>query len=60
MDLVDLIHGRSLDIFEVDRYYITVAALKILSEEGKIPVKLVSQAIKTLGIDPEKPEPITQ
>lgn len=46
--------------FEVDRYYITVAALKILSEEGKIPVKLVSQAIKTLGIDPEKPEPITQ
>ncbi|HNC42267.1 MAG TPA: pyruvate dehydrogenase (acetyl-transferring), homodimeric type, partial [Nitrosomonas sp.] len=46
--------------FEVDRYYITVAALKVLSEEGKIPAKLVSQAIKTLGIDPEKPEPITQ
>lgn len=46
--------------FEVDRYYITVAALKVLSEEGKIPAKLVSQAIKALGIDPEKPEPITQ
>lgn len=46
--------------FEVDRYYITVAALKILADEGKIPVKIVTQAIKTLGIDPEKPEPITQ
>lgn len=44
--------------FEVDRYYIVVAALKMLSEEGKIPAKQVAQAIKAFGIDPEKPDPI--
>ncbi len=43
--------------FEVDRYYITVAALKILSEEGKIGKQQVTQAIEKYGIDPEKPNP---
>lgn len=46
--------------FEVDRYYIAVAALKALSEEDKIPAKQVAQAIKTFGIDPDKPDPVTQ
>ncbi|MDV6343233.1 pyruvate dehydrogenase (acetyl-transferring), homodimeric type [Nitrosomonas sp. Is37] len=46
--------------FEVDRYYIAVAALKVLSEEGKVPAKQVAQAIKAFGIDPDKPDPVTQ
>ncbi|MDH3413443.1 MAG: hypothetical protein OEM98_13305, partial [Gammaproteobacteria bacterium] len=45
--------------FEVDRYYVTVAALKALADEGEIPAKKVSDAIKKYGIDPEKPNPIT-
>ncbi len=45
--------------FEVDRYYVTVAALKALADEGTIPAKKVSDAIKKYGIDPEKPNPIT-
>ncbi|MBX9637072.1 MAG: pyruvate dehydrogenase (acetyl-transferring), homodimeric type, partial [Nitrosomonas sp.] len=40
--------------FEVDRFYITVAALKALSEEGKITQQQVTQAIEKYGIDPEK------
>ncbi len=43
--------------FEVDRFYITVAALKTLSEEGKISNQQVAQAIEKYGIDPEKPNP---
>jgi pyruvate dehydrogenase E1 component len=43
--------------FEVDRFYITVAALKILAEEGVIPTQRVVQAIEKYGIDPEKPNP---
>ena len=45
--------------FEVDRNYITLAALKSLADQGDIPVKVVAEAIKTLGIDPEKPNPLT-
>lgn len=45
--------------FEVDRYYITIAALKSLAEEDKIPVKQVAQAIKKFNIDPDKPDPVT-
>lgn len=43
--------------FEVDRFYITVAALNTLSEEGKISNQQVAQAIEKYGIDPEKPNP---
>ena len=43
--------------FEVNRYYVAVAALKALADEGKIPAKKVSEAIKKYNIDPEKPEP---
>ncbi|MER0215433.1 MAG: pyruvate dehydrogenase (acetyl-transferring), homodimeric type [Nitrosomonas sp.] len=45
--------------FEVDRFYITVAALKALSEEGKITQQQVTQAIEKYGIDPEKSNPAT-
>ena len=44
--------------FEVDRYYVAVAALKALAEEGEVPAAKVAEAIKKYGIDPEKPEPL--
>jgi pyruvate dehydrogenase E1 component len=44
--------------FEVNRYYIVVAALKALADEGKISVDKVLEAIKQYGIDPEKPNPL--
>jgi pyruvate dehydrogenase E1 component len=44
--------------FEVDRYYIAVAALKGLADEGTIPVKKVSEAIKKYAIDVDKPNPL--
>jgi pyruvate dehydrogenase E1 component len=45
--------------FEVDRYYVTVAALKALADEGQIEAKKVDEAIRKYGIDPEKPNPVT-
>ena len=45
--------------FEVDRNYIVLAALKALADEGTLPAKTVSEAITKLGIDPEKPNPLT-
>lgn len=48
------------EFFEVNRYYITVAALKSLAEEGKIDAKVVADAIAKYGIDPNKPNPVTQ
>jgi pyruvate dehydrogenase E1 component len=45
--------------FEVDRYYVTVAALKALADDDLIPVAKVSEAIKKYGIDPDKPNPVT-
>ncbi len=45
--------------FEVNRYYITIAALKALADEKSIPVKKVTEAIVKYDIDPEKPNPLT-
>jgi pyruvate dehydrogenase E1 component len=45
--------------FEVDRHYITVAALKALADEGTIPAKTVADAIAKYNIDPAKPAPWT-
>ena len=45
--------------FEVNRYYIVVAALKALSDDAEIDSKIVQQAIAKYGIDPEKPNPVT-
>ncbi|WP_177420110.1 pyruvate dehydrogenase (acetyl-transferring), homodimeric type [endosymbiont of Lamellibrachia barhami] len=45
--------------FEVNRYYIVVAALKILADDGEIDLSNVSKAIKKYKIDPEKPNPTT-
>ncbi|QGX39003.1 pyruvate dehydrogenase (acetyl-transferring), homodimeric type [Permianibacter aggregans] len=45
--------------FEVDRYFITVAALKSLAEKGDVPSKAVKDAITLYGIDVNKPNPVT-
>ncbi|WP_295447227.1 pyruvate dehydrogenase (acetyl-transferring), homodimeric type [uncultured Thiodictyon sp.] len=45
--------------FEVNRYYVAVAALKALADEGTIPAATVAQAIAKYRIDPEKPNPVT-
>jgi len=45
--------------FEVDRYYVAVAALKALADDGVIDAKEVSKAIKLYKIDPAKPNPVT-
>ena len=44
--------------FEVDRKFIVVAALKALSDQGKLDADIVSEAIIALGIDPEKCNPL--
>jgi pyruvate dehydrogenase E1 component len=43
--------------FEVDRHHIVVAALKALADEGRVDEATVSRAIKTQGVDPDKPVP---
>jgi len=44
--------------FEVDRYFVTVAALKALADNGQLEAATVTKAIKKYGIDPEKTEPL--
>ena len=46
--------------FEVDRHYIVVAALKALADEGAVPVAKVKEAMQAFGIDPDKPNPVSQ
>jgi len=45
--------------FEVDRYYVAVAALHALAAEGKVERARVAEAIAKYGIDPDKPNPVT-
>ncbi|MCE8014220.1 pyruvate dehydrogenase (acetyl-transferring), homodimeric type [Halomonas daqingensis] len=45
--------------FEVDRYFVVVASLKALAERGELDRKVVAEAIKKYGIDPNKPNPLT-
>lgn len=47
------------EFFEVNRYFVTVAALKSLADEGAISASVVAQAIEKYGIDPSKPNPVT-
>jgi pyruvate dehydrogenase E1 component len=44
--------------FEVDRYYVTIQALRALANRGEIDVKAVNDAMKKYGIDPAKPSPL--
>jgi len=45
--------------FEVNRYYIVVAALKALADENKILLSKVTKAMKAYQIDPDKKNPAT-
>jgi pyruvate dehydrogenase E1 component len=45
--------------FEVSRFYVAVAALKALAEDGEVPPAKVAEAIKKYGIDAAKPAPWT-
>jgi pyruvate dehydrogenase E1 component len=44
--------------FEVDRYWITLAALSALAEDGQMKKEKVAEAIKKYGLDPNKPNPV--
>ncbi len=44
--------------FEIDRHYIVVAALKALSQDGKVPVQLVADAIAKYGIQTDRINPL--
>ncbi|MDP2762420.1 MAG: pyruvate dehydrogenase (acetyl-transferring), homodimeric type [Sideroxyarcus sp.] len=45
--------------FEVDRFYVVVAALKALADAGTLDVKEVSRALKLYQINADKPNPTT-
>ncbi len=45
--------------FEVDRYYVVLAALKALADEGKLPASKAAEAIKKYKIDTSRPNPTT-
>ena len=45
--------------FEVDRHFVTVAALKALADQGAIKASVVTKALKHFGIDSEKPDPMS-
>ncbi|CCD29001.1 Pyruvate dehydrogenase E1 component [Candidatus Glomeribacter gigasporarum BEG34] len=45
--------------FEVDRYWVAVAALKALADEGTIQSRMVVDALKKYQIDSNKPNPLS-
>ncbi|HEY4375302.1 MAG TPA: pyruvate dehydrogenase (acetyl-transferring), homodimeric type [Burkholderiales bacterium] len=45
--------------FEVNRYWVVIAALRALAEDGAIPAQMVADAIKKYEIDVNKPDPTT-
>jgi pyruvate dehydrogenase E1 component len=47
------------EFFEVNRYYVVLAALKALQEEGKVPATDVAKAMQKFNLNPEKPAPWT-
>ncbi|MBW2698345.1 MAG: pyruvate dehydrogenase (acetyl-transferring), homodimeric type, partial [Deltaproteobacteria bacterium] len=44
--------------FEVDRNFVTAAALKALADEGEIDRGRATEALRKYGIDPDKPSPL--
>jgi len=48
---------RLRHFFEVNRYYVAIAALKALMDDGELTPATVAQAIEKYGIDPGKPPP---
>ena len=50
---------RLRHFFEVDRYFVVVAALSALMEDNVVDASVVASAIKKFNIDPEKANPAT-
>ncbi|HTH76953.1 MAG TPA: pyruvate dehydrogenase (acetyl-transferring), homodimeric type [Trinickia sp.] len=50
---------RLRHFFEVDRYWVAVAALNALADEGTIERKVVADALAKYKLDPNKPNPMT-
>ncbi|HKB86728.1 MAG TPA: hypothetical protein VKD08_11185, partial [Ignavibacteriaceae bacterium] len=48
------------DFFEVDAKHIVIAVLYGLAKEDKIKMNAVEKAIKQLGVDPGKPDPVNR
>lgn len=46
------------NFFEVDRHWVVITALEALAERGEIKPKVVADAIKKFGIDPDKTNPL--
>jgi pyruvate dehydrogenase E1 component len=49
---------RLRDFFEVDARFVTLATLRALEREGAMEGAIVSRAIRDLGIDPDKANPM--
>ncbi len=43
--------------FEVDAEHIAISALEELANQGRFPREQLASAIRTLGLDPDKPNP---
>ncbi len=46
------------DHFEVDRRFVVLATLKALADDGVIERTVLVQAVKKLGVDPDKANPL--
>jgi pyruvate dehydrogenase E1 component len=46
------------EFFEVDARFVAVAALSELARDGKVKADVVQKAIKDLGVNPEKSDPL--
>ena len=51
---------RLRHFFEVNRYFVAVAALKALADDGILSPATVRQAIEKYDIDPAKPDPVME
>jgi pyruvate dehydrogenase E1 component len=49
---------RLREHFEINRYYIVVASLKALADEGTVPATKVAEALKKYNIDAERINPL--
>ncbi len=51
---------RLRHFFEVSDHFVVIAALKALADRGEVPTATVQTAMQKYGIDPEKPNPVTE
>ena len=47
------------EFFEVDRHWVVLASLRALVQEGSLDKKMLGEAIRKYGINPAKPNPLT-